>query len=193
MTSTGKVLSASTEGSVNASLFKVFLIKLKQFIQEYEEIDFDQWIIMMDNAATHRSKVIYEYFKDNDMKVVYIPPYMTELAPIKRLLSILKHLVLRNSKGKLVNLKLNEADKMISKSIRSIDAWTVQMLSHTFVSELDSTIYSIFQNAKLYFIYNSLLNQCANSAWGLCRDGRRNWFWTFGIWNTWNGQKFCDK
>ena len=72
----------------------------------------------MDNAATHRSKVIYENFKDNDMRVVYIPPYMPELAPIERLLSILKHLVLKNSRGKLVNLKLNEADKMISKSIR---------------------------------------------------------------------------
>ena len=21
----------------------------------------------------------------------------------------------------------------------------------------------------------------------------RNWFWTFGVWNTWNGEKCCDK
>ena len=135
MKSKRKVLSASTEESVNASLFKVFLIKLKQFIQEYEEITFDQWVIMMGSAATHRNKVIYKYFKDNDMRVVYIPPYMPELAPIERLFSILKYLVLKNSRGKLVNLKLNEADKMISMSIRSIDAWIVQRLWHTIVSE----------------------------------------------------------
>ena len=107
---------------------------------------------MMDSASGYRSKMIYEYFKNNDMRVVYIPPYMPELTPIERLFSILKHLVLLNSRGKLVNLKLNKADKMISKFIRSIDAWTVQMLWHTFVNELDSTIYSIFQNAKLHFI-----------------------------------------
>ena len=40
----------------------------------------------MDNAATHKSKMIYEYFKDNDMIVVYIPPYMPELALIKNTL-----------------------------------------------------------------------------------------------------------
>ena len=88
---------------------------------------FDQ-LIIMDNASTHKSKVIYKIFKDNDMRVVCIPPYMPELAPIERLFSILKHLVLKKSRGKLINLKLNEADKMISKSIRSIDAWTVQRL-----------------------------------------------------------------
>ena len=25
------------------------------------------------------------------------------------------------------------------------------------------------------------------------KDEERNWFWTFGIWNTWNGEKCCDK
>ena len=26
-----------------------------------------------------------------------------------------------------------------------------------------------------------------------CEDEERNWFWTFGIWNTWNGEKCCGK
>ena len=108
---TVKVLFASTMESVNTSLFKVFLIKLKQFIQEYEETTFGQWIVK-DNNVNHRGKVIYEYFKNNDIRMVFIPPFMPELAIIERLFSIIKHIVLKNSRGKLVNLKLKEADKM---------------------------------------------------------------------------------
>ena len=75
----------------------------------------------MDNASMHRSKTIYKCFKDNHMRVVYIPPYIPELAPIERLFSILKHLTMKRSRRKLINLKLNEADKMINKAIQSID------------------------------------------------------------------------
>ena len=78
-----KVLAASTNGSVNTSIFKDFLDKLKHFIQEHEETTLDKWIIIMDNAATHRSKKIHEYFKENNMRVAYIPLYMPELPQLK--------------------------------------------------------------------------------------------------------------
>ena len=152
ITSSGKIFAASIDGSGTAFLFEIFLIKLKQFIEEHEQTTLDQWIILMDNASTHRSKTIYKCFKDNHMRVVYIPPYMPELAPIERLFSILKHLTMKRSRGKLINLKLNEADKMINKAIQSIDTWAVQRLWQTFVSEVDNTVDSIFQNAKPHFI-----------------------------------------
>ena len=27
----------------------------------------------------------------------------------------------------------------------------------------------------------------------ICEGEERNWFWAFGIWNTWNGEKCCGK
>ena len=144
--STGKVFAASTNGSVNSSIFKDFLGKLKQFIQENEETTLDRLIVIMDNAVTHRSNIIREYFKENDMKVVYIPPYMPELAPIERLFSILKHSVLKRSIGKLINLRSEEADKIINKSIRNIDASIIQRLWHTFTEELNNAIDYIDQH-----------------------------------------------
>ena len=38
--------------------------------------------------------------------------------------------------------------------------------------------------------WNYLRNKKKNK---ICEDEERNWFWAFGIWNTWNGEKCCDK
>ena len=80
------------------------------------------------------------------MKVVYIPPYMPELATIERLFSILKHSVLKRSIGKLINLRSEEAEKIINKSIRNIDASIIQRLWHTFTEELNNAIDYIDQH-----------------------------------------------
>ena len=146
ITSTGKVFAASTNGSVNTLIFKDFLDKLKQFIKEYEDSTLDQWIIVMDNAVTHRSKPMHEYFKENDIRVVYIPPYTPELAPIERLFSVLKHSVLKRSIGRLVDLKSQEADKILSKSILTFDASTIRRLWRTFTTELTCAIDYIDQH-----------------------------------------------
>ena len=100
----------------------------------------------MDNAVTHRSKPMHEYFKENDIRVVYIPPYTPELAPIERLFSVLKHSVLKRSIGRLVDLKSQEADKILSKSILTFDASTIRRLWRTFTTELTCAIDYIDQH-----------------------------------------------
>ena len=46
------------------------------------------------------------------------------------------------------------------------------------------------QKKKAKDFWNYLRNKKKNKR---CEDEERNWFWTFGIWNTWNGEKYCDK
>ena len=100
MTSNGKVFAASTNGSVNTSIFIEFLKKLKEFIEIHDRTTIDRCMIILDNAVTHRSKKLQEYIKENNVRLAYIPPYMPELAPIEKLFAKLKHSVLRNSIGR---------------------------------------------------------------------------------------------
>ena len=115
MTSNGKVFAASTNGSVNTSIFIEFLKKLKEFIEIHDRTTINRCMIILDNAVTHRSKKLQEYIKENNVRLAYIPPYMPELVPIEKLFAKLKHSVLRNSIGRRINWQSEEADKLFKK------------------------------------------------------------------------------
>ena len=140
MTSNRKVFAASTNGSVNTSIFIEFLKKLKEFIEIHDRTTIDRCMIILDNAVTHRSKKLQEYIKENNVRLAYIPPYMPELALIEKLFAKLKHSVLRNSIGRCINWQSEEADKLFKKWIRNIDKYMIARLWSTFTFELYSSI-----------------------------------------------------
>ena len=63
MTSNGKVFAASTNGSVNTSIFIDLLKKLKEFIEIHDRTTIDRCMIILDNTVTLRSKKLQEYIK----------------------------------------------------------------------------------------------------------------------------------
>ena len=56
ITSSGKVLAANTKGPVNASMFIKYLLNLDKFVEEVWSTNMSKWLIILDNATTHRSK-----------------------------------------------------------------------------------------------------------------------------------------
>ena len=62
-TSRGNVFAANTKGSVNSSMFLDFMAKLRIFIRGSCNIQEDRCLFILDNASTHRSAKVVEYWK----------------------------------------------------------------------------------------------------------------------------------
>ena len=97
ITSRGNVFAANTKGSINSSMFLEFMAKLRTFIRGSCNIQEDRCLFIFDNASTHRSAKVVEYWKQYSLSVAFIPPYMPELAPIEKYFSILKNSILRRT------------------------------------------------------------------------------------------------
>ena len=59
---------------VNTLTTKKFLDELKEFYKDYH------LVIVWDNASFHKSKKL----EDNDLTIIFLPPYSPELNPIER-------------------------------------------------------------------------------------------------------------
>lgn len=53
--------------------------------------------IILDNAASHKAKIVKKYLENSKIKLVYLPPYSPNLNPIERLWRLLRDEVLSNT------------------------------------------------------------------------------------------------
>ena len=69
----------------------------------------------MDNASIHRSKQLTEYWQSNGFHVAYIPTSASELSPIDKYFSRLKHIVMKIFKTKNIKLVTRRGTKLDRK------------------------------------------------------------------------------
>ena len=110
ITSSGKVLAANTKGPVNASLFIQYLLNLDKFVEEVWSTNMSKWRIILENAATHRSKKTTEFCKKQNWTLAFIPPYMSELTLIEKYFFKLRKIVLRRRTETKISWQSIKAD-----------------------------------------------------------------------------------
>ena len=137
ITSSGKVLAANTKEPVNASMFIQYLLNLDKFVEEVWSSNMSKWLIILDNATTHRSKKTTEFCKKQNWTLAFIPSYMYELAPIEKYFSKLKKLVLRRRTETKISWQSIKADCILREWIIHIDEESVRKLWSTFTQELN--------------------------------------------------------
>ena len=79
ITSKGNVFAANTKELVNSSMFLEFMAKLRTFIRGSYNIQKHRCLFILDNASTHCSAKVVEYWKQYSLSVAFIPSYMPEL------------------------------------------------------------------------------------------------------------------
>ena len=94
---------------------------LKSFIKDYIENKYPKHLILIDNAAHHRSKDIKKLIEEIDCKIRYTVPYNPETNPIEEFFSQLKHYVKLESpqdyNSIIDNVKRTIKDKIKSKQL----------------------------------------------------------------------------
>lgn len=72
-------------------------------------------VIILDNAAIHRSKFVREYCEQNNILLVHLPPYSPDLNPIEMVWRVLKKRIANR-----VSRTLDELVKRVSESLKSL-------------------------------------------------------------------------
>jgi transposase len=67
--------------------------ELTEFYNEYIANKYKNYLILMDNAMPHKSKIIRERIKETDNYLLYTVPYHPETNPIEEFFSQLKHYI----------------------------------------------------------------------------------------------------
>ena len=96
---------------------------LKAFIKEHIENKYPKHLILIDNAAHHKSKGVKKLVEEIDCKLRYTVQYHPETNPIEEFFSQLKHYVKLESpqdyKGIVENVKRTIKDKIKGKHLDS--------------------------------------------------------------------------
>ena len=118
--STGFVNALGSTESVNGWIFTKFLNGLRGFIEEKIQIDIREWLIILDNASTHHSKLVTDYINRQKLCVAFIPAYSPELAPIIKYFALLKRMVSKEASKTRINWKNKNSMTLIKRSMKQI-------------------------------------------------------------------------
>ena len=139
ITTSGSVLAAKSDCSITSELFIEFLTKLDRFVQD-EKTSLQNCLIILDNASIHRSAKAREYMKNEGLNIAFIPQYSLEMAPVEHYFSKLKQVVVDQWRGKSVDWKSSESNKLLKRWMLSIPSKMVRRIWTSFTKELSKYI-----------------------------------------------------
>ena len=111
--STGEYFIHLYSNSINSETFIEFLIDLKKYINNNQIFKKRSILILLDNAPIHRAKTSINNLKEKFDKLIFIPPYTPQYAPIEHFFGFLKSSIKVYSTSKVVNLRSGEGEQII--------------------------------------------------------------------------------
>ena len=87
--------------------------------------------IILDNAASHKAKMVKEHLETSKINLVYLPPYSPNLNPIERLWRLLRDEVLSNTFFESYSDFTNECKKFFEKLLYKKDK-LINLISDNF-------------------------------------------------------------
>ena len=118
--STGQYFIHLRVGSVDSGSFVEFLDDLRKYIKADRWFKHKSISILLDNAPTHRAKISIEALKENFDRLIFIPPYTPQYAPVEHFFWFLKSDLKAYNGDKMVSLRNGEGEKIQPKlNVRS--------------------------------------------------------------------------
>ena len=111
--STGEYFIHLYSNSINSETFIEFLIDLKKYIKNNQIFKKRRISILLDNTPTHRAKTSINILKKKFDRLIFIPPYTLQDAPIEHFFGFLKSSIKAYHTSKVVNLRSREGEQII--------------------------------------------------------------------------------
>ena len=138
ITSNGSILSWWSADTISSNIFGGFIKSLKEFVMNKLRVPLDKVLIILDNAAIHKSKQMKKLYIEEGLRVLFLPAYSPELAPIEKFFSRIKRNVLKEASGKLLNWRSDSAMKILNRVIMRTTREDIIRLWSTFTKEVDN-------------------------------------------------------
>ena len=90
-TSKGQVFFTVNRGRMNSNTFCYFVQKLITHLKSNDSKEYEDCVIMLDNAAYHRSRKTKEFIERSRIQVMFLGPYQFSMAPVENLFAFIKN------------------------------------------------------------------------------------------------------
>ena len=108
--------------SVDSEKFKDFAKDLGKFIKIKYQTIFRRTVIMLDNAAIHKAKIVISTLKENFDLVYFLPSYSPHFAPVEHFFSLFKNNISKMWKQRWISLNSEVGRWAITDALQSIDS-----------------------------------------------------------------------
>ena len=131
-----------SSSSTNSLTFSYYLYKINNWVAANEFFKHKNMILTMDNWPYHKSKITSNFMRTLNWKVYFLPVYSPSLAPIELAFAYIKKLLLKEWKGKTLNLKKKLVNSHIVKEMKSLTKQKVIKIFKNFYLEITKNIKS---------------------------------------------------
>ena len=117
---------------------KIFLKFLKYVWEYFEEkgLKANEIGVILDNWSIHRAQMVREYWINLGLRLLYIPAYCPELAPIEIYSAQVKAKLTKGIKGLQIDLKKDSFIEELSNCIYSVQKESISKIWSNFVNTI---------------------------------------------------------
>ena len=121
ITSEGDYFGSTIRQTVNGNIYIQFLGNLWGLLKNTWRNNYQNIIIIHDNAPIHRAKQWLDFMREDDFMHAFLPPYTPEYAPVELVFSQLKSNVKKNKQKHLINFRGDERVKLVANELSKLE------------------------------------------------------------------------
>ena len=124
--SNGSWLCMLASNTIDSMSFIWFINILSNWLKSNDNFEYNDVVIMLDNWSVHKSQLSQNFIKKHTFKILYIPAYSPELAPVEMSFSLLKRNLSESNKNESVKLSFRQNLIKIHHSLLSLTSKIVK-------------------------------------------------------------------
>ena len=118
--SNGSFIAMLTNETINSQKFILFLTQLHRLLKNNEWFEFKDVLILLDNWSIHKSAEVQTRLLQMNHKVMFLPAYTPQWAPIENWFGILKSILCKDNKASMMNLSNKLSYDIILKAMKNL-------------------------------------------------------------------------
>ena len=138
--SNGNWISLITNNTVNSIKFVVFLENLKQWLRNNNDFNYSDILLLLDNWSIHKSIESIKKLKKIDAKILYLPSYSPNFAPVEEFFGIMKMKIKKQWIKEVVKLNIKANYDKIVKSLKAIKSISIRKMFNNLYSQIKTYI-----------------------------------------------------
>ena len=138
--SNGNWISLITNNTVNSIKFVVFLENLKQWLRNNNNFNYSDVLLLLDNWSIHKSRESIKKLKKINAKILYLPPYSPNFAPVEEFFGIMKMKIKKQWIEEVVKLNTKANYDKIVKSLKAIKSISIRKMFKNLYSQIKTYI-----------------------------------------------------
>ena len=126
--SNGSWIALLSNETLDANAFMIFVANTESWLKDNNYFNYSEVLLLMDNSSIHKTNEVQNRILEAKMKIMYIPWYTPQFAPIEQWFSLIKNKLRSFKSYKSLNLSLKENINTIFEAMKSLNSRMIKKL-----------------------------------------------------------------